>query len=163
MSRIFPHPLLTLTLILLWLLLTSFSLGHLVLGTVVATLASRAFATVEPNRVKLRKPLSLVKLFFLVGIDIIRSNYAVSRLILSRGRHGSRRSGFVEIPLRLRDPAPLALLSMIITATPGTAWVEYDEETGTLLLHVFDMIETDDWVKLINTRYESLLLEAFPA
>lgn len=162
MTRLFPHPLLTAALTLLWLLLTSFSLGHLILGFVVATLASRAFVAIEPERVKLRSPQSLVKLFFIVGLDIIRSNYAVARLILTGGRHGRRRSGFVEIPLRLRDPAPLALLAMIVTATPGTAWVEYDEETGTLLLHVFDMVETDDWVKLIATRYETLLLEAFP-
>ncbi|WP_283176284.1 Na+/H+ antiporter subunit E [Gemmobacter sp. 24YEA27] len=163
MTRLFPHPLLTCALLLLWLLLTSFSLGNLVLGFGVAALASRAFAAIEPDRVKLRAPMALLRLFFIVGLDIMRSNYAVARLILTGGRHGKRHSGFVEIPLRLRDPAPLALLAMIVTATPGTAWLEYDEATGTLLLHVFDMIETDDWVELIGTRYESLLLEAFPA
>ena len=59
------------------------------------------------------------------------------------------------------DPVGLALLSMIVTATPGTAWLEYDSATGVLLLHVFDMIETDDWPALIRDRYESRLLEAF--
>ncbi|NPD14173.1 Na+/H+ antiporter subunit E [Xinfangfangia sp. D13-10-4-6] len=161
MSRIFPHPLLTLALTLLWLLLTSFSLGHLILGFAVATVASRALSAIEPDRVPIRAVWPLVKLFFIVGGDIIRSNLAVAWLILTRGRHGKRRSGFVEIPLRLRAPAPLALLAIIITATPGTAWIEYDAETGVLLLHVFDMIETDDWVTLIGTRYENLLMEAF--
>ncbi len=163
MKRIFPHPLLTLALTLLWLLLTSFSLGHLILGFTTAAVASWAFAAIEPNGVPIRSPRALVKLFFIVALDIIRSNYAVARLILTGGHHGRRRSGFVEIPLRLRDPAPLALLAIIVTATPGTAWIEYDEETGVLLLHVFDMIETDDWVSLIGTRYENLLMEAFAA
>ncbi|MCB5408845.1 Na+/H+ antiporter subunit E [Pseudogemmobacter faecipullorum] len=162
MSRLFPHPLLSLALLLLWLLLNSFSFGHLVLGAVVATLAARAFALIEPDRVVLRRPMALVRLFFIVGYDIIRSNIAVARLIISGGRHGRRHSDFVEIPLRMRNPAPLALLAMIVTATPGTAWLEYDEETGVLLLHVFDLVENQDWIALIGTRYESLLMEAFP-
>ncbi|VDC23433.1 Na+/H+ antiporter subunit E [Pseudogemmobacter humi] len=162
MTRLFPHPLLSLALVAVWLLLNSFSLGHLILGTVVATLAARAFAAVEPERVKLRRPMALVKLFFIVGADIIRSNIAVAVLILTRGRHGLRHSAFVEIPLRLRHPAPLSLLAMIVTATPGTAWVDYDEETGILLLHVFDMVDTADWKTLIRDRYEELLLESFP-
>ncbi len=74
---------------------------------------------------------------------------------------GGRRSAFVEIPLRLRDPVPLALLAMILTATPGTAWLEYDPETGVLLVHVFDRIDDETWRTLIRDRYEALLLEAF--
>ena len=39
-------------------------------------------------------------------------------------RASSGRSGFVNIPLDLRDPYALAALACIITATPGTLWVE---------------------------------------
>jgi multicomponent K+:H+ antiporter subunit E len=53
------------------------------------------------------------------------------------------------------------MLAVIITATPGTAWLEYDDETGILLLHVFDMVEEADWQDLIANRYEALLMEAF--
>jgi multicomponent K+:H+ antiporter subunit E len=81
--------------------------------------------------------------------------------MVTNGRHGARRSAFVEIPLRLRDPVPLALLAVILTATPGTAWLEHDRERDTLLLHVFDMIEEEEWRVLIRDRYETLLLEAF--
>ena len=35
MRRVLPHPLLVLSLVLVWLLLTRFSLGHLILGTVI--------------------------------------------------------------------------------------------------------------------------------
>lgn len=162
MRRIIPHPLLTLGLTLVWLLLTRFSLGHLLLGGLIALLAGLAFARLEPVGPQLRSPWALVKLGAIVSVDIIRSNIAVARLILFGGdSHHRRRSAFVEIPLRLQDPMPLALLAMVITATPGTAWLEHDMDRGILLLHVFDMREEDDWQTLIRDRYESLLLEAF--
>ena len=161
MTRLIPHPLLSLGLVGVWLLLTRFSLGHLLLGSVIALIAGWALGALEPPARQRRRIRPLIGLAGIVAADIVRSNIAVARLILSADRQGSRRSGFVEIPLRLRDQTALALLAMIITATPGTAWLEHDSETGVLLLHVFDLIETDDWVTLIRDRYEARLLEAF--
>lgn len=158
MTRLLPHPLLTLGLLLLWLLLTRFSLGHLLLGSVIALGAGLVFARLEPASTRLR-PLPLLHLAGIVGVDIIRSNLAVAWLILSDGRN--RRSGFVEIPLRLQDPGALALLALILTATPGTAWLEHDRASGVLLLHVFDLKDPEEWRVLIRDRYEALLLEAF--
>lgn len=161
MTRVLPHPMLTAALILMWLLLTRFSLGHLVLGSVIAVLAGLALARIEPQAPRIRSWAALLRLVAIVSVDIVRSNWAVARLMLTNGRHGARTSAFVLIPLRLRDPVPLALLAVILTATPGTAWLEYDPEAGTLLLHVFDMIDEEEWRALIRDRYEALLMEAF--
>ena len=159
MTRLLPHPLLTLGLLLLWLVLTRFSLGHLVLGSVIALGAGLVFARLEPAAPRRRRVWPLLRLAGIVAVDIVRSNLAVAWLILSDGRN--RRSGFVEIPLRLQDPGALALLALILTATPGTAWLEHDRATGVLLLHVFDLRDPEDWRVLIRDRYEALLLEAF--
>ncbi|MDO5647817.1 Na+/H+ antiporter subunit E [Paracoccus sp. (in: a-proteobacteria)] len=161
MKRILPHPMLSLVLLFMWLLLTRFSLGQLVLGSALAIMAGMAFRPLEPEAVRIRSIPALIRLMAIVSADIVRSNIAVATLILTRGRHGKRKSAFVEIPLQLRDPAPLALLAIILTATPGTAWLEYDSDSGILLLHVFDMVDEDEWRTLIRTRYESLLMEAF--
>lgn len=162
MRRIAPHPLLSLALLGIWLLLNQPSLGHVILGGAIALAAGRAFAALEPVQRRVRRPGAIVKLFCLVFVDIVRSNIAVASLILSNGRHGRRLSAFVEIPLKLRDPLPLAVLSMVVTATPGTAWLEFDPDSGILLLHVFDKVDDDDWRSLIRDRYEVLLLEIFP-
>ncbi len=161
MTRLLPHPLLSAALLLMWLLLTRFSPGHLVLGSVIAVIAGLALARIEPEAPRIRAWGALVRLTGIVSVDIVRSNWAVARLMLTNGRHGARRSAFVEIPLRLRDPVALALLAVILTATPGTAWLEYERESGVLLLHVFDMIEEEAWRVLIRDRYEALLLEVF--
>lgn len=159
MSRLLPHPLLTLGLIVLWLALTRVSVGHLLLGTAIGIGAGLAHARLEPGGRRLPSIWPLVKLAAIVAVDIVRSNIAVVTLILTNRR--DRHSGFVEIPLRLKDPGPLALLAMIVTATPGTAWLEHDQTTGVLLLHVFDLKNPDEWRDLIHSRYEALLLEAF--
>lgn len=163
MSRLFPHPLVSAALLLVWLLLNSFSVGHLILGAVIALGAGWAYGAVEdtPIRLRLRSIWPILRLMGIVTVDIVRSNIAVAWLIITRDRHGQRTSAFVPIPLRLRDPIPLAILAIIVTATPGTAWLEYDSDSGVLLLHVFDMIDEEEWRSLIRDRYEALLLEAF--
>ena len=161
MSRLVPYPVLTAALILAWLLLNRFSAGHLVLGTAVALVAGKSMSALQPAKPRLRRWELIPRLVGIVLLDIVRSNVAVAGLILTGGRHGRRRSGFVEIPLALRDPTALAILAVIITATPGTAWMQYDARRDAVLLHVFDLVEEADWVALIKGRYERLLLEIF--
>ena len=70
-------------------------------------------------------------------------------------------AGFLTIPLDLRSQQGLAVLSIIITSTPGTIWVNYDAAKGTLLLHVLDLVDETVWVRTIKGRYERLLMEIF--
>ncbi|MFE3836623.1 Na+/H+ antiporter subunit E [Pseudogemmobacter sonorensis] len=161
MRRLVPHPLLTVGLVGMWLLLNGFSLGHAVLGTAIALVAGWALGALEPDRLRLRAPMAMFHLMRIVSYDIIRSNIAVAWLIATRGRRGTRKSAFVQIPLRIQDPVPLAVLAMIVTATPGSAWLEHDTDDNILLLHVFDLVDEAHWRNLIRDRYESLLLEIF--
>lgn len=158
MNRLVPHPLLVLGLVVMWLLLNGFSLGHLVLGLAVALVAGWALGAVEPGRVRLRNPGAMLRLSGLVAADILRSNLAVARQIVTRG---PRQAVFAEIPLRLQDPLPLAVLAIIVTATPGTAWLDHDPDRGLLLLHVFDARDEALVRHLICNRYEALLMEIF--
>ena len=156
-----PHPLLSLVLTLAWLVLTRFSLGQLVMGVLVGMVAGRAYAALTPDRIRLRRPDLMLQLSLVVAFDIAESNIAVARLILKGDRRSGRRSGFVRIPLELREPNGLAVLSLIVTATPGTAWFDHDPDSGVLLLHVFDLVDEAEWIATIKNRYESRLLEIF--
>ncbi|SEQ14262.1 multisubunit potassium/proton antiporter, PhaE subunit [Devosia sp. YR412] len=161
MRQILPYPLLSLGMLALWLLLQqSLGLGHILLGTLVALFAGRALAALEPDRPRIRKPLKIIQLMALVAVDVLRSNLAVARIVLD-GRHREHHSGFLLLPLELRDRSALAVLSCIITATPGSAWLEYDAMRGTVLIHVLDLVDEQAWIDTIKHRYESLLLEIF--
>ncbi|MDN5926852.1 MAG: Na+/H+ antiporter subunit E [Hyphomicrobiales bacterium] len=160
MSRIVPHPLLAASLVLMWMLLNAFSLGHFLLGIVVALIASRAVAALQLPKPRLRRWRLIPKLGAIVLYDILRSNIAVAGIILM-GRGRKHVSGFVAIPLDLRDRNGLAVLACIVTSTPGTAWVEYAADSGVLVIHVLDLVSQEEWVDLIKNRYESLLMEIF--
>lgn len=159
-ARVVPHPILTVTLVAMWLLLNRFSVGHLLLGTAVALVAGQAMAALDPVRPRIRRWDLVLRLFLAVMFDIIRSNVAVARLILF-GRGARSRSDFVEIDLALRDPTALAVLAVIVTSTPGSAWMDYDAASGRLTLHVFDLIDPEEWRALVNDRYARLLKEIF--
>jgi multicomponent K+:H+ antiporter subunit E len=160
MNRLLPYPLLTAALLLMWMVLTSFSSGQFLLGALVATGASRTMAALQPSKPRLRRWQLIPRLAGIVALDILRSNFAVASIIL-RGRRRDRVAGFVAIPLELRDKTGLAVLACIVTSTPGTAWIEYAPGTGVLLIHVLDLVEEEEWVSLIKKRYEALLMEIF--
>jgi multicomponent K+:H+ antiporter subunit E len=156
-----PFPLLSACLLAMWLLLNqTLAVGHVLLGGVLALLGGWTARALQPPRVRIRHPRAIVRLFFLVLADIIRSNIAVARIILGP-RYRSVTSGFVMIPLDLRDPHGLAVLAGIITATPGTLWAGFDAANGVLMIHTLDLIDEDAWISTIKGGYERLLLEIF--
>jgi multicomponent K+:H+ antiporter subunit E len=115
----------------------------------------------QPPKTHLRRWDLIPRFAAIVIYDVARSNIAVARLILTGGQHGQRRSGFVEVPLDLRDDMALAVLAIVLTGMPGTAWMQYDAAQGTLLLHVFDLAGEANWADLVKNRYERLLMEIF--
>ena len=164
MARLLPHPLVSLTIFVLWMMLNeTMAPGPALVGVLVALLGGRALARVVPTPRRRGAPWRrlgvALRLAGAVAVDIARSNYAVARVIL--GRRPERRAGFIRIPLALREPEALAMLACILTATPGSAWVDHDPETGILLLHVLDLVEEEEWVALVKQRYEAPLMEIF--
>ena len=161
MKRLFPAPWLSLALWALWLLLNlSLSAGNLLLGAALAILAPVMFAPLRPLPVRIRRPGVILKLFFLVGRDVVASNIAVAWGVLRAGKNPPR-SRFIKIPLDLRDANGLAALSMITTVVPGTIWSELALDRSVLLLHVFDLDDEASFIEHFKTAYERPLMEIF--
>ncbi len=161
MTRLFPFPIVSAGLLVFWLVLNqTLSLGQILLGGAVAVIGGWAFAALQPPKARPRRLGAVFRLAAFVFVDIVRSNIAVAHIILDRGQRRWT-SGFVEIPLDLRDPYGLAALACIITSTPGTLWVDFNAASGKLTIHVLDLIDKAEWTRIIKGRYERLLLEVF--
>ncbi|GAA6119643.1 Na+/H+ antiporter subunit E [Acidovorax sp. FG27] len=158
---IFPAPLLSVALFGMWLLLNgSLSAGHLVLALLVAVIIPVLTRGLRPLPVRIRKPGTVLRLALNVLIDTSVSNLAVSRFLAFKSlrRHSS---GFVHIPLELRDPNALAVLAVIVCITPGTSWAELSLDRSVLLLHALEVGDPQELIDHIKTRYERPLMEIF--
>lgn len=161
MRRLLPYPVLAVAIVAMWLLLKqSVSIGALLLGGILALAAMAVLVTLALPPVRIRRIRAAVNLFAFVLAEVIRSNNAVARLILTRKRR-ERRAQFVRVALETRNPYALAGLACILTATPGTVWVDYDSSDGTVLIHVLDLIDEEAWVRIVKDVYEERLLEIF--
>jgi len=161
MRRWFPAPLLSVFLLGLWLLLNqTFALGHVLLGAALAIYAPIATASLRPTPVRVRRPLAVLRLLGRVAVDIVKSNIAVAGVILG-GRKRHEDSGFMRIPLDMRDPHGLAALACILTGCPGTVWAGLTDDGKVLTIHVLDLQDEGEWVDIVKNRYEKLLMEIF--
>lgn len=161
MKRFFPAPLLSVLLFVLWLVLNrSVDIGQLLLALVLALIIPVLSSGLRPLPVRIRHPLVVLRLMRAVAADSLRSNIAVARVLLTPGprRHPS---GFVRVPLDLRDPNALAVLAMIVCITPGTAWAELSLDRATLMLHVLEVDDAAAIAALVKSRYERPLMEIF--
>lgn len=160
-SRKLP-PVLIAALTVMWLLLNqSTAAGQILLGLVLATLLAWASFALRPLQPRVRRAFTAVILLLVVLRDIVRSNVGVARIVLGLVRDRQVKSGFLDIPLDLRDPHGLAVLAAIITSTPGTVWVDLAADGSRLTLHVLDLKDEAVWIDTIKNRYERPLMRIF--
>lgn len=158
--RWLPHPLLSLTLLLVWLLLVNdISVGHWLLGALLGWLIPLLTQVFWINPPRIRKPLKLCLFFLRVLGDIVIANLQVAKLIL--GPSARLRPAFVEIPMLLEDELALTMLASIISLTPGTVSADLSDDRKILLVHSLDVDDETALVEQIKHRYEAPLLEVF--
>lgn len=154
---LFSRPLVWFGLLAAWLLLNgSISPGQIILGAVVATIACWMTMPLVPPKSQVSNLATIAALILAVVADVVKSNIAVLRLVLS-GR--TARSAFVDIPLELTDENGLAILACIVTATPGSAWIQHNSARNVVTIHVLDTEDPDAWAAEFKQTYEQRLVE----
>ncbi len=161
MRRLLPTPLMSVFLFGLWLALNqSVAPSDLLLGAALGIVVPLLTNAMRPLRPRVRRPAVIVRLFIHVLIDITRSCANVAGVILGKAER-RQRSGFMSVPLDMRDPHGLAVLSAIINSTPGTVWAELSADRKLLMIHVLDLHDEQWWTDTIKTRYEKPLMAIF--
>ncbi|WP_295456794.1 Na+/H+ antiporter subunit E [uncultured Thiodictyon sp.] len=158
--RLLPHPILTPTITAVWLLLVnSLDPGQVLLGLFLGLAVPLFSLRFWPDRVQIRRPLTLLRFCGLVLYDIVAANLTVAWLIL-RGP-ARLRPGFVEVPLELTSELAISLLANTICLTPGTvsAWLSPDRRI--LLVHALDLADAGALIATVKTRYEAPLRQVF--
>lgn len=158
--RLLPHPVLSLFMLVLWLLLANqISGGHLVLGAVLAWLIPFVTQSFWPQEMTLGRPWIALKFTFMVLGDIILANWVVARLIL--GRPKNLKPAFMKVPLDLTQDFSITVLASTISLTPGTVSADLSPDSRYLLVHTLHTEDPAETVATIKQRYEAPLKEIF--
>lgn len=153
---------LILILVGVWLVLNGeLSGAQLSLGAVLSTAFVFAISRLRPVRPRVKRLHLAVPLIGRVIVDILRSNFAVTRIVIGTLRGQESRSGFIDIPLELSDPHGLAMLAVIVTSTPGTSWAGVTPSGSSLKLHVLDLSQEQETIRHVKECYERPLRRIF--
>lgn len=159
--RLFPHPLLSILLTLVWLLLVNrFSINSLVFGGFLGIVIPFITRPYWPNMPRIRRPIKIAEYILIVLWDIIVANVIVASLILFR-RNEDLKPAWVTVPLDLTAPEAITVLAGTITLTPGTVSSDISSEGHAILVHCLNAPDPDAVRDEIKSRYESRLMEIF--
>lgn len=161
MQRILPHPLMSITLALVWLLLVNtVNIGHVLLGALFGVLIPMFTNAFWPERPHLARPGLIIAFAIHMLRDIVVSNLIVARQILSPRL--DLHPDFVVYPVDIENEFAITILASVIALTPGTVAAGLSEDRKTILIHALDVTDKAALVKMLKDRYEVPLLEIFP-
>lgn len=161
LRKLFPHPYLTLLLVVTWMLLVNhLKLGSLVLALILGTIIPLITAPYWPDRPVLRNPLAIIGYVLVVMYDIVKSNFVVAGIVLLKP-NSQLQPAWVTVPIDLRSPEAITVLAGTITMTPGTVTADMSGDGRALLVHCLHAPNPDEVRDEIKSRYEARLMRIF--
>ncbi|MCX7558753.1 Na+/H+ antiporter subunit E [Sulfitobacter sp. F26204] len=158
---LFPHPLLTVLLALVWILLqNNFSAGMVVYGVILGIVITKGTAVWWPER---PGNINLARMFsysIIVLWDIMIANIQVAWIVISVPNN-KLKPAWIVVPLDLVQPEAITVLAGTITLTPGTVSADLSDEGHSLLVHVLHTDDPQADLDEIKQRYERRLKEIF--
>ncbi|NHQ74256.1 Na+/H+ antiporter subunit E [Roseovarius gahaiensis] len=160
-KRLFPHPLLSIVLALVWLaLVNKVTTGNVVLGAILGVVVPMLTGPYWPRRAKMSNPLRVIEYVLVVLWDIVVANVQVAMIIMFK-RNENIRSHWITVPLELTSPEAITVLAGTITMTPGTVSTMLAADGGSILVHCLHTDDPEEVRDTIKSRYEWRLKEIF--
>ena len=156
-----PHPLLTLILTLVWMLLQNeISAGMIVFGFILGVIIPWGTSIWWPDTPKGFRGGKMISYSLIVIWDIIVANIEVAWIVISVPT-AKLKPAWIVVPLTLREPEAITMLAGTITLTPGTVSADLSDQGHSLLVHALHTDDPDAVRDDIKSRYEARLLEIF--
>ncbi|MCD6260093.1 MAG: Na+/H+ antiporter subunit E [Helicobacteraceae bacterium] len=160
MKKFFPHPLLSLALLVAWLLLNNtLSFGHLLLGAFLGLIIPYMSASFWPEHICIKKPFVFLRFIAILLYDIVVANITVALQVL--GENKNLHPSFITYPLSIQNQLGISVLASTISLTPGTVSCDLSVDQSTLLIHALSAQDKEKVIAHIHQRYEKPLMEVF--
>lgn len=147
--------LLTIVIALGWCAATaSFSLGNLLFGALLATVALYFVRGRIGGLSFGRKLVHVLALLWLFIKELMLSAIRVGMLVLRPNLATRLRPELIEFPLTVESDLEITLLANLITLTPGTLSVDVSDDRKVLLVHAIDVPDPEALIEDIRTGFE---------
>lgn len=103
--------------------------------------------------------IASLRLVTLIVTEVLKSNIQVIGWILARNVAPPSRE--IAVPVKLTSPLGRMFFANIITLTPGTLSLWFDERTATLTIHALDGADEQGILKLLKERIEPAVAAVF--
>lgn len=158
---LFPHPVLTILLAVVWTLLqNNISAGMVVFGLILGIIIPRMTSAWWPDRPNGFRLGLMIRYSLIVMWDILVANVQVAWIVLTVP-NAKLKPAWVIVPLDLRQPEAITILAGTITLTPGTVSADLSNGGHSLLVHALHTDDPDGIRDEIKDRYERRLKEIF--
>ena len=94
------------------------------------------------------------RLLWYVLVDILKGTWQVASIVL--GLRPLSHPGIVKIPILDISPAGIAIVSFVVTLSPGSFVIDFDWEKRVMLVHYVDISDPDQ-IRADVARYYKLL------
>ncbi|WP_281199908.1 Na+/H+ antiporter subunit E [Staphylococcus schleiferi] len=147
-----------LILAIFWLFLSdSYTMYSFVLGYLFALLLVYLMRKILPGRFYIITLYKIIKLIFVFLIELIKANIDVLRIILQP--RIKNESAFFVYETDLQHKWQVALLSNLITLTPGTVVIGVNDDMKRLYIHCLNFSTKEEEVASIKGSLEKAVRE----
>ncbi len=97
-----------------------------------------------------------IVLFFVFVKELLVSNWAMMTTVFLFRKN---RPAVIQFFLKIKDPRSVATISHMITLTPGTVTLDYDEKESLLTIYAFHGEDPEAVIAGIRSSFEKYLIE----
>jgi multicomponent Na+:H+ antiporter subunit E len=147
-------------LVFAWVAVTGeVSVANLLEGAVLAGLLVLVLRVPLRRRFRLEKVPKALGLLLYFLKELLLSNAAVARILLSPA--SSLSPGIVAVPLDLKSDAGITVLANLVTLTPGTLSLDVSPDRTTLYVHALHVDDPDAFRREVKEGFERRVKEVF--
>lgn len=150
--------LINISLAFIWVLIVSdLSLGSLTLGYLIGIFPVYIIRRFLPGRFYLIRVYYVIKLTLVFAKELIKANYELTKIVVSPKI--DIHPGFFAYPCDLEEEWEIALISVLISLTPGTLIVAISDDYSTIYIHGINALDVDKEIATIKNGFERLIQE----
>ena len=147
-------------LVFAWVAVTGeVSVANLLEGAVLAGLLVLVLRVPLRRRFRLEKVPKALGLLLYFLKELLLSNAAVARILLSPA--SSLSPGIVAVPLDLKSDAGITVLANLVTLTPGTLSLDVSPDRRTLYVHALHVEDPEAFRREVKEGFERRVKEVF--